>query len=154
MDIIGRKFVLWHTKMDLKAYKDQMGIYHSGYIVLEEFIVTIVETKKVPNMWGGGFSDGWRALTEMGREFTCNWHSYPDDSITPTYYWDVVKEDDGSLWTPEDAKQAYGHGYPYVRPDGSRAIPEGMQVCSEHDIAYFDECWKCAFNKLKGEKRL
>jgi hypothetical protein len=89
--MIGKKFVLWRTEFRGNGYKDQLGISHKAYVVLEQIPVTITEVKKVPDMWSDKQYEGWKAVSETGEEFTCNWNSFPSDSMTPTYFWKLVK---------------------------------------------------------------
>ena len=120
MSNLGRKLTLLRTKFSMSAYQDQMGIRHSGYIVLEAYPVEIIETRQVKGMWGGGEYEGWKAITEDGKVFTCNWESFPDDSITPAFYWNGIKDENG-LWQPEDAEQALAYGAaPYVDEFGNK----------------------------------
>lgn len=144
--MIGQKFVLWREDFSREAYIDQMGIAHSGYIVTEEFEVIITEVRPVKNMWGDGMSTGWKGETKDGKVFTCNWHSFPDDSMTPTYYWDCIKDESG-LWRPVDAEQAVNDHYVHVDPEGNQKLPVGSTVCEKHKVVYLDQCWKCQYLK-------
>src|SRR3954463_2736560 len=102
---IGWKFVLWKTYYSSEAYRDQLGIAHSGYEVTDEIPVVVIEERfDVPSMFGPEKNNhGWKAKAENGgRLFYCNWTSYPDDSLTPTYYWEV-KVEGAEFWQPEDA---------------------------------------------------
>jgi hypothetical protein len=144
---IGDKVILWKEEFSQRAYKDQFNKYHEGYIILDEFIAIISEIKKVKGMFGNGEHEGWKAITNNGEEFTCNWNIFPDDSMTPTYYWDIVKDNTG-LWRPTDAIQASNTGYIFVDIDGNKKIPMGAKICNKHeyDVTYLDECWRCRFN--------
>jgi hypothetical protein len=104
--MIGTKLVLWKESYVENAYKDILGISHPAHVVDKEFVVTITEIKKVPLMFGKGTGEGWKAITTDGKVFTCNWNVFPDDTMFPSFYWDVVEEDDGELWQPVDAMQA------------------------------------------------
>jgi hypothetical protein len=87
MNNLGRKLTLLRTKFSHKAYRDQLGIFQTGYIVLESYNVKIIEIKAVPGLWDTKHQyEGWKAVTDNGKEFTCNWNTFPDDSITPTFY--------------------------------------------------------------------
>ncbi len=143
---IGRKLVLWFTEYSNEAYTDQMGIKHPGYIVKEQIPVTIIKVKKVPYLFGDGYGEGWLAKSDTGEEFTCNWNRFPDDSMTPTYYWDVKKDHRG-LWEPVDAIQTQGW-YPHVDEKGNQCIPINSVFCKNHNITYLKdgECWKCKHN--------
>ena len=142
----GDKFILWREKYSLNAYRDQFDKSHKGYIVLEEFIVTVIETKNVKGMWRSDTYQGLKATTEDGKPFTCNWNSFPDDSMTPTYYWDVL-EDENDIWQPVDAIQALNHGYIHVDKTGNQKIPFGVSVCNKHKVFYDITCWKCHYEK-------
>lgn len=142
---IGRRFVLWKEDFRLDAYKDQFGKPQTGYIVAREIPVIVTEEKAVPCMWSNNQQIGQKAIGPNGKDYTCNWTSYPDDSMTPTYYWDTVKDTDGGLWMPVDAIQAFNLKIgPHVREDGSRAIPIGAEICNEHNRAYLDACAFCS----------
>ena len=52
MPSLGTKIVLWKEEYSPKAYVDQMGVSQPGYIVYDEFLVTIVEVKQVRGCWG------------------------------------------------------------------------------------------------------
>ena len=120
MSNLGRKLTLLRTRFSISAYRDQMGVSHSAYVVLEAYPVEIIETRQVKGMWGGGEYEGWKAVTKDGKVFTCNWESFPDDSITPTFYWNGIKDENG-LWQPEDAEQALAYGAaPYVDVFGNK----------------------------------
>jgi len=151
---LGWKFVLWKSYYQQDAYKDQLGITHDGYVVTDEIVVTVIEERHdVPSMWGPeANNDGWIARAdEGGREYYCNWEIYPDDSMTPAYFWDT-KVEGAEFWQPEDAVQAYNSKHiPHVRPDGSRAVPAGVEICPKHDYAWYirkglvsgEQCFKC-----------
>lgn len=117
---IGRKVILWNLQHRTDAYTDQLGVQHSADVVLEEIEVTIAETKRVPNAWGRGHGEGWKGLDDTGREFFCNWESFPDDSMAPSFSWSSPSTS-GQL---VDAGQAYRlNPNGNIRTDGSRAIP-------------------------------
>ena len=145
---VGEKLVLWRTEFSLSAYKDQFGIPHKGYVVLEEHEVTIVEEREVPCMWDRNETDyGYRATNSNGKEFTCNWESFPDDSTTPMYYWNIEQKNENWFqWV--DAIQACNY-FLHVDKDGSRKYPINSTLCNKHNIAYFDYCWKCKWLKEK-----
>lgn len=151
---IGRKVVLWDEQYRKNAYIDQLGISHNAFVVLREFVVRIIEEREVKNVWGSGMSTGWKAITEDGRVFTCNWNSFPDDSMTPTYYWDAINED-GYIWNPVDAVQACSI-MPHVDEKGNRAIPIGSTTCQKHNILHLDneQCWKCDYEKMKDKHNM
>lgn len=59
----------------------------------DEFVlVTVVEAREVPVIFGQGTGIGVRAIAEDGREFRCNWDRFPDDSSTPYWSWDYRDE--------------------------------------------------------------
>jgi len=142
--IIGKKFILWREEYSLNAYKDQFDKSHKGYIVLDEFVVTVIETKDVRGMFGTEMYQGLKASTEDGKNFTRNWHSFPDDAMTPNYYWNVI-EDENGIWQPVDAIQALNTGYIHVDKKGDQKIPFGVFVCDKHNVFYDTTCWKCDY---------
>jgi hypothetical protein len=142
--MIGKSFVLWKEEFSLTAYTDQLGIAHHGYVVMEEFEVTITEERDVKGMWGAEIFKGWKGIDKNGKIFTCNWYSFPDDSMTPTYYWDVINDGSGP-WVPVDAIQASAH-CAYVDKNGNKKIPIGSSICENHKTIYMDKCWKCEVN--------
>lgn len=147
---LGQKYVLWRSEYKRDAYIDQFEHQHAGYLVLEQIVVTVSEIcNTVKDMWTGlNNCTGWKAVSESGEVFTCNWEVYPSDSMTPTYYWDV-REDARGLWQPEDACQAWDM-YPHVDANGQKIMPIGTIICDKHHIASIDEpCWRCAFEKEK-----
>lgn len=147
--MIGTKLVLWKREFSRQAYLDQMGVWQSAYVVKKEYVVTIIETKKVKGAWGKGLYDGWKATTEDGKEFTCNWNVFPDDSITPSYFWDAVEDDDGKFWQPVDAIQAC-EIHLHVDEIGERKFPVNSLRCSKHNTVFLDTCWRCEYEKSKG----
>jgi len=144
--IIGKKYILWREEYSLGAYKDQFDIAHHGYVVLDEFFVEVIETKDVKGMWGSDVYQGLKTITENGKIFTLNWNSFPDDSMTPTYYWDTI-EDENGIWQPVNAIQALNHGLVHVDKSGNRKIPEGVSFCDKHKIFYDTACWRCDYEK-------
>ena len=100
-------------------------------------------------MFGTEMYQGLRASTEDGKIFTRNWNSFPDDSMTPTHYWDAL-EDENGVWMPVDAIQALNTGYVYVDKTGNQEIPIGVSVCDKHKYTVFYDttCWKCD-NKIE-----
>jgi hypothetical protein len=151
MTRIGEKVILWKEQYSGKAYTDQLGITHDGYIVPEEYIVTIVEEKPVRAMWGQETYMGYRALTDDGKEFTLNWSSFPDDSMTPTYYWNGTYNNSEEPWMPVDALQASNSHIPHVDEHGNKKIPVGAKQCEKHNEVYLDQCWKCQYLDAKGK---
>lgn len=157
---LGWRFILWKTYYKQDAYTDQLGIAHSGYEVTDEIPVVIIEERfDVPSMFGPEINNhGWKARAENGgRIFSCNWEQYPDDSMTPTYYWDC-KAEGAEFWQPEDAVQAFNMKHiPHVRPDGTRAVPAGVEHCEEHDEVWYKResgniergCVKCRIKEMK-----
>jgi hypothetical protein len=139
--MIGTKIVLWQEDFSSNAYIDQLGISHSGYVVTKEFVVVITEERDVKGTWAGGTHKGWKGVDENGKIFTCNWNHFPDDAITPTYYWDIIDDEDGA-WQPVDAIQAYSHGA-HVNKNGNRKRPKGSMICKNHNVLYIEKCWKC-----------
>jgi hypothetical protein len=153
---LNRKLVLWYAHYDSAAYTDQMGVPRQGYVVTHEAPVTIVEVRQVPGMWGSKEKyEGWRAQDAEGKNYYCNWHSFPDDSMTPAYYWDTPDwGDDMMRWI--DAEQAYSmHVAPHVRPNHTKAVPVGAVVCEKHDTARLPplKCWRCEIEDLREARR-
>lgn len=131
-----------------------------GYIVRHELIVKVVEVRvNVPGIYASDRANvGLRAVTANydTLEFTQNWNIFPDDSMSPTYYWDITKYL-GVLWQPEDAERAYNSRISHVRLDGTRAIPKGVAICPKHDYAYYPQadgygCMHCRIDKMKKEQ--
>lgn len=146
---IGDMVILWEEEYSLTAYKDQMGRFHAAYIVLSEHAVTITDTRKVPGMFSRDMFDGFKGVDKNGKEFFCNWESFPDDTMTPTYYWrDTEKHF-------VDAEQAYNFGFIYVNKNGKRVIPQGYSKCKNHDQIFkinsggIDACFKCYLESRK-----
>jgi len=149
--IIGEKYILWRTEFSLDAYKDQFNKSHNGYVVLGEFVTKVIEVKEVKGMWGSDIFQGVKTSTEDGKIFTRNWNYFPDDSMTPTYYWDAIKDKNG-VWQPVDAIQALNHGLIHVDKNENRKVPIGVSLCDRHNIFYDTACWRCDYEKSKGEK--
>ena len=146
------KYILWRTEFSLDAYRDQFNKLHKGYVVLDEFFTKVIEIRfDVKGMWSSDVFQGLKASTEDGKIFTLNWNIFPDDSMTPTYYWDTIKDENG-IWQPVDAIQALNHGLIHVDKSGNRKIPKGVSFCNKHKIFYDTACWRCNYEKSKGEK--
>lgn len=132
---IGRRLLLWRAE-----YRT------GGYVVLEQIPVTITEVRSVRGIWGGGEHEGWKAVARDGREFFCNWKSYPDDSLSPTYWWSHT-DSLGNYVRLTDACQAYGL-IPHSFPSGRKASPRGAKICKLHNRAMIDVgCWRCSLDK-------
>jgi hypothetical protein len=143
---VGEKLVLWKENFSSSAYKDQMGIFHNGYIIEKEYQITIVEERIVKGVWGGGEYYGYRALTDDGLEFTLNWSNFPDDSMSPEHYWDATYTDSKEPWKPVDAIKASNSPFGVcVDEKGMRKIPTGASVCEKHNEIYSGDCWKCKY---------
>jgi len=145
--MIGTKIALWQENFSSNAYSDQLGVSHSGYVVTKEFVVTITEEQETKGMWSNGIYRGWKAVDENGKIFTCNWNRFPDDSMTPTFYWDTMEDEDG-VWQPVDGVQAYSYGI-HVDENGNRKKPAGSKLCDLHNVLYIEECWKCESGYFK-----
>ncbi len=151
--MIGDKYILWITKRQLDAYKDQFDIPHSAYVVLEEFHVSVIEEKQVPGMFGNGTFTGIKAKAKDSEHiFTRHWNSFPDDSSSPNYYWDVM-EHKGELIQPVDAMLAT-ELFLHVNERGERKIPTGVSFCDEHKVYFQQSCWRCEVKKQRQEARL
>ncbi len=98
-------------------------------------------------------NEGWKAMTDDGEFFTCNWDVFPDESMNPTFHWYSVERDsDDGPWTPVDACQAVNMGMDvHVTPEGEPAIPVGATLCEKHNQVYLegDDCFECAMRKLR-----
>ena len=60
--------------------------------------IKIVEIRQVPGVWKSDEShEGWDAVdvATQKRHFHCNWESFDDASMTPTWMWDEVR---GGIW--------------------------------------------------------
>jgi len=139
---IGRKVSLWTTKYVQGAYKDQHGVKHDAYVVDEQWLAIIAEAKEVPGVYGEGKHEGWKATTEKGEVFTCNWTRFPDDSMFPTFMWYMEK----GRKVANDACQEYGRKMALILDkDGKRAIPLGAEACEQHELAFMpgDGCYLC-----------
>src|SRR5947209_5283654 len=131
---IGATFVLWRTEYRTSAYTDQFDRRHGGYVVVDEDTVTVTEVLEVPGMWEPREKYyGLRASGESGRKYSLNAHRYPDDSPTPTYYWDPVEGGDGVVFRPVDAVQAYNlRADVHVDEEGKGIQPAGTEKCEKH----------------------
>ena len=101
-------------------------------------------------MFGISRFTGWKAISKNGEEFTCNWKNFPNDSMTPTFYWDV-RHDKKSIWRPIDGCQAYNLNFTvYILPNGTKATPIETQLCEKHNYAYTNTecCFKCIIECL------
>lgn len=154
---IGAQYILIETDYSAEAYRDQFDLPQEGYVVKREIRVTVTEVRTdVPGLWGREKNyHGWKAMDAHGKVYTCNWKSFPDDSMTPTYYWDVMKDFvDGETyyWRPEDALQAV-NSFPHVWPDGRPYIPFGMKKCPTHKYYYDPDeefgCWRCHLESIR-----
>ena len=59
-------------------------------------MVTISETRKVPGSWQPDKKyEGWKAISEDGKTYFCNWEVFPDNSMTPAWAW---TDEDGEVW--------------------------------------------------------
>lgn len=84
MSQIGRKLVLHSVPFpDLEKKETDRFV-----------IIEIIETKDVPDMWCNKThkNHGWKAKSEDGRYFFCNWSSFPSDSMTPAWIWYEANE--------------------------------------------------------------
>ena len=138
--MIGDKYVLWEIEYKSKAYQDQFKRFHPGYVIKNEYEVTVVEERQVKGMWGGEEFSGVKAVTSNGKEFTRNWNSFPDDSMTPTLYWDSLDIC--------DAIQLINLYNACVDENGNPKYPKESHFCPEHNNWYLrKECWICELRK-------
>ena len=105
--------------------------------------VVIIEIKNdVPDLWTGeNKHTGWKAKgLEDGREYTCNWVSFPSDSMTPCWQWDM------------DLKYGMIYDITYVRPPFKPSFVEKYQFvgyCKKHCTLYYKAGQKELFKKMK-----
>jgi hypothetical protein len=142
---VGQKLLLHHvTSPESSSERDEI------------VIVTIQEEKEVPYTWGKGTGKGFRATDDQGREYQCNWTSFPDDSMTPYCHWFRVEPVE-SFW---DTTLNY-----LVRPPfkpwfiGEEGY-EFIDYCSRHRTLFYVEkddfysgCFDCYMEKEYGEDR-
>lgn len=139
--MVGRKFTLWRTEVRSKdsAYKDQFGIPHRGFVVLEEIQVEMVSERTE------GETVFWTAFAPDGRAFLAQ----RGDGI----YWQPRQEECG-VWRPVDACRAYNLdlGMPYCNPEGEKIFPTGAEKCEIHDQAFIADdsvgCFDCYLEKI------
>lgn len=102
-------------------------------------IVTITEIRDdVPGMFQPKEKHrGFKGTDEQGREFSCNWSSFPDDCMTPCWGWNGP----GREW----------YDLSYVR--GAPGLPQSLvesdvvAYCKEHKTIYYPghkECFNCS----------
>jgi hypothetical protein len=62
-------------------------------------LIGVIEEKSVRGNWGDGEYKGYRALGADGRHYLLNWNSFPDDSTSPEWCWqlDIDASDKTSL---------------------------------------------------------
>jgi hypothetical protein len=123
----------------------------------DEFVViTIVEVKQVPNTWSKGTNEGWRATDKNGKEYFCNWESFPDDSSSPSWSWNSRNEQ-GKFEEWFDVLQGlrdYVEYCPVFLNDPE--ISKIIDWCPDH-LCLFDKnstngCFKCFLEKQYGKK--
>ena len=163
MSKVGNKFILWRAHYSLEAYTDQFRKKHPGYIVYDEYHVTVTETHNHSKCMWTDKSDypGTRAVTDDGIVFTQHWEYFPSDSYSPSYYWDGVKDVAGNLWQPVDALQAYNKqsGGPFIS-QGEKARPHHTELdyCQEHDQLFFQQqgqkCFQCVLERVRKENKV
>lgn len=158
----GDKVLLYKIKDLERAYKDQYNVYHAARVVLEEFEVTIIETKKVSGDYAPDKKfTGLKAVSESGDEFLQNWDYFPMNSPNPYLCWD---KSNSESW--EDYRTAYLHvvdffldqrdlfarnkadsaecNRPLIRKNGE-FIPAEYKFCAKHCFAFHtgDKCYWC-----------
>jgi len=107
----------------------------------DEFVlIEIVETRQVPAVWEPDKTyEGWKALGEDGVHYYCNWSSFPDDSMTPSWSWNDEHE---NIWY--DVAQGIYAPIPF-RPDFVDRYHAVIHYCERHKrLDYYNksEAWK------------
>ena len=117
-------------------------------------LVTILEEKNVPGMWGRGTYKGYRASGDDGRVYLLNWSSFPDDSMTPTWMWylEMDEKDDAAIHKAIKENDAAWYdvtqGMTFIpfRPRIVDQYPDVIEYCSTHQrLSYKDHdgCFYC-----------
>lgn len=122
----GDRKTLWMQKFNIKAYTDQFGLVHGGVVVDRDVVVTIVETRDVPDMWCSTIHKGAgiRAVDDSGKQYFCNWNGFPSDSTSPYWRWSSTSSSGVSEeWNLASTSHSFG---PYVTPDGEDAVKKYM----------------------------
>lgn len=133
----GREIVLWKGEHRARAYQDQFGVQHGAFVVLEEVVVKITETKVNQCTWRQDDAGvGLKGEDSRGVIYTNSWEHFDDCSMSPRAQW----------WDGQDiwylAEQYHGL---CVRPSGERAVPTGYAWC--------DRCYtvtpgtECAYHR-------
>jgi hypothetical protein len=127
---IGSQVVVWKVELSNEAYTDQFGRKHTGHIVHEEILVTIVDQRTVEGEWGiSEFTQGYRAGAEDGRVFTHDWEKGSDG-----VYWRAETYEKGIRYV--DVCQLYSRHRIFATPEGQPARPVNALVCEEHGSAF------------------
>ena len=101
MSQMGKRLRIWKTDLNFKAYKDQFGIEHEAYLIIDEVDITIVATRDVKGNYGGSYPKrGYKAISTDGRIFFQNWNSLDELSMNSSFYWHAAE---GGHW--ENAEQ-------------------------------------------------
>lgn len=154
------KVVLWRAEFRTNAYVDQCGLFHDGYVVLEEIEVKIIDSVMVKGDYSGEVHPhqiGYRARTEDGRLFECNWEDWPDTcTINPYWLWyelDANRTEIVEQWYNAEAV-AGRRGHPYVQ-DNQLKIPP-LPYCEAHMMCYNKDdglgCYRCEIERRRQEK--
>jgi hypothetical protein len=127
---VGSQVVLWKVELSSESYTDQFGHKHSGCIVHEEILVTIVDERTVEGEWGiSEFTQGYRATAEDGRVFTHDWeHGGNGD------YWYAEAHEKGIRYV--DVCRVLTPHRIFATPEGQPAKPTNALVCEEHGSAF------------------
>lgn len=144
---VGSQVVLWKFKYSSEAYTDQFGRRHHGCVVYEEIVTTIVEQRTVPGERGiSEFTQGFRALTQDGREFRQDWERGGDGD-----YWYPTTDLDGYKYS--DVCRVMAPHRIFATPEGQPARPVSAEVCDIHGSAFMpgeqytaNGCHECYMN--------
>lgn len=128
----------------------------------DEFvIVRITESQPVKGTWGGETHSGykgvsfWSSNKEYGNHyFTCNWKSFPDDSMSPMWTWyDITRYEE----VKDGGKVDYDwyditQGLHDFIPGKPKCLDwfKDLKFCKPHNRLYIDDdgtgCISCKFN--------
>ena len=136
----GIKFVLHSIR-----FPDLIGAEEDEFRV-----VTVTEIKKdVPCMWSDKKDyTGWRAIDQAGKEYSCNWFSFPSDSPTPCWRWCVV---DDKIWYDV----TYVNSVP-KKPKFLKGL-SFIQYCKKHKNLFYKRsyfgCSDCYFKRPEHSQK-
>lgn len=153
---IGDKLVLVHWKFSPTAYTDQMGIAQPGIIAEKVYDVEVVATQKSKGNYGGKMHDGYKAVTTDGREFTCQWESFDDASMSAYSNWNEPAAANGRIneWLLHEATNLMESSYrPLVAKDGKPFTHPRILRCEKHRTCHYTDemCFMCEHVDHKGK---